>query len=144
MSKVFISYSHKDKEWVINWLLPGLEKAGITVHIDSRDFKIGLPALVNMEHAVKECDKTILVLSPNWLKSEWTNFEALMLQTKDPAGLKGSILPLMLEKCELPERLSIFTYANFMEENNRESELSRLLNQLGVTVEPKTTGEEES
>jgi tetratricopeptide (TPR) repeat protein len=144
MSKVFISYSHKDKEWVINWLLPGLERAGIKVHIDLRDFKIGLPALVNMENAIKECDKTILVLSPHWLESEWTNFEALMLQTKDPAGLKGSILPLMLKKCELPERLSIFTYANFMEENKRESELSRLLNQLGVTVEQETTGEEES
>ena len=78
-----------------------------------KDFKIGLPALVNMEKAIKECDKTILVLSPHWLKSEWTNFEALMLQIKDPAGLKGSILPLMLEKCELPERLSISTIGNF-------------------------------
>ena len=139
--RIFISYSHKDKEWVMNWLLPRLEGAGIAVHIDSRDFQIGVSSLVNMERAVEKCDMTLLVLTPNWVESEWTNFEALMVQTIDPAGLHGRILPLMLEECELPRRISMLTHANFLNKENWEKELERLLKQLGasdssITVEP--------
>jgi hypothetical protein len=139
MGNVFISYSSKDGDWVKNWLLPRLEGAGLKVHIDFRDFEIGVPSLINMENAVKKCEKTLLVLTPNWINSEWTNFEALMVQTKDPIGLRRSIIPLMLEKCELPERLAIFTYADFKDKNNWDTELSRLLKQLNGTVSPAAT-----
>ena len=37
--KVFISYSHKDKEWVKEYLLKNLEDNGIKCHIDYRDFE---------------------------------------------------------------------------------------------------------
>jgi hypothetical protein len=116
MKKIFISYSSKDREWVSNWLLPKLEDAGLEVCIDYRDFKIGRSSLINMEEAVDWCDKILLVLTPNWIESEWTNFEALMVQTEDPIGLRGRLLPLMLKQCELPRRLGIFTYANFKDE----------------------------
>ena len=46
---VFISYSHKDEEWVVNTLLPRLENAGLKVCIDYRDFNVGTPALVEIE-----------------------------------------------------------------------------------------------
>ena len=85
---VFISYSHRDAEWVRNWLLPRLERAGLSVCIDFRDFQIGVPSLVNMERAAERSQRTLLVLTPNWVQSEWTNFEALMIQTQDPVGLR--------------------------------------------------------
>ena len=78
---VFISYSHKDKDWVKNWLLPKLENDGLQTHVDFRDFEIGVPSVINMERAVEQCAKTILVLTPNWINSEWTQFEGIMLQT---------------------------------------------------------------
>jgi hypothetical protein len=134
MAKVFISYSHKDKQWVKDWFLPRLEDVGLEVCIDFRDFKIGRVSVLNMEDAVKTCDRTILVLSPQWLESHWGILEAFMLQTKDPINLNERILPLMLEKCELPDRLSIFTYADFTDEGTWESELCRLLEQIGITV----------
>lgn len=139
MKRIFISYSHKDKEWVVNWLLPRLEGAGLQVHIDYRDFKPGQPSMINMESAVRECHKTFLVLTPNWVESEWTGFESLLLQTKDPIGKKGRIIPLLLEKCELPDRLSIFTYADFTNKNNWEAELSRILGQMESDYSPKET-----
>ena len=40
--RVFISYSHKDEDWVNKRLLPKLEGAGIQTHIDYRDFEIGV------------------------------------------------------------------------------------------------------
>ena len=134
MNKIFISYSSKDREWVSNWLLPKLEDGGIEVRIDYRDFKIGRSSLINMEEAVDWCDKILFVLTPNWVESEWTNFEALIVQTEDPIGLRGRFLPLMLKQCELPRRLGIFTYANFKDEHNWDTEMSRLLEQLGIKV----------
>ena len=79
---VFISYSHYDKAWVHEWLLPRLEAAGLKVLIDTRDFTIGAPALVNIERAVESSQRTLLVLTPHWVASEWTNFESLLLQTE--------------------------------------------------------------
>ena len=139
MKKIFISYSSKDREWVSNWLLPNLEDAGLEVCIDYRDFKIGRSSLINMEEAVDWCDKILLVLTPHWVESEWTNFEALMMQTEDPIGLRGRLLPLMLKQCELPRRLGIFTYADFKDENNWAFEMSRLLEQLGIKVSKDKT-----
>jgi tetratricopeptide (TPR) repeat protein len=138
MIKVFISYSSKDKEWVKNWLLPKLEAAGIQVHIDYRDFKVGVPSIVNMEEGVNCCDKTLLVLTPRWLGSDWTDFEAVMLQSGDPVGKKGTIVPLMLEKCNLPPRLSIFTYADFKDKERWRESLNRLFKQWGVPIPPKS------
>ena len=31
---VFISYSHRNKEWVREWLVPHMQNAGLTVCID--------------------------------------------------------------------------------------------------------------
>ncbi|MCP5103529.1 MAG: toll/interleukin-1 receptor domain-containing protein, partial [bacterium] len=134
--KIFISYSHKDEKWVKEWLLPRLENEGVEVYIDFRDFEVGKPALVNMEKAVKTCDHTLLVLTPNWVASEWTGFEALMLQTIDPAGLQGRILPLMLEPCEPPLRLAMLTYADFRVKENWETQFPRLLKNFEETVSP--------
>lgn len=72
MNRVFISYSHKDEDWVKNWLLQRLEAQGIATYIDYRDFEIGVPSLINMERAVEQCAKTLLVFTPHWVNSEWT------------------------------------------------------------------------
>ena len=130
MHKVFISYSHKDADWVKGWLLPKFESNGVPAHVDYRDFEIGVPSLVNMERAVEECAKTLLVLTPNYVESEFTNFEALMLQVSDVINVRKKILPLMLVDCTLPKRLAIFTYADFRDENERPMQLQRLVRQV--------------
>lgn len=59
------------------WLPPRLEKASLRVCIDFRDFDVGVPSLVNMERAIDNSRRTLLVLTPAWVSSEWTEFEAL-------------------------------------------------------------------
>ncbi|MDJ0838755.1 MAG: toll/interleukin-1 receptor domain-containing protein, partial [Acidobacteriota bacterium] len=129
---VFISYSSKDA-WVREWLLPALEAAGLSVCIDFRDFDLGLAALINMENAVLHSQRTLAVFTPNWVKSEWTHFEALMTQTADPVGFRRSLIPIMLTDCELPPRLAMLTWADFRDSARHGEELDRLLIQLGKT-----------
>ncbi len=128
--RVFISYSHKDKEWVRNWLLRKMEGAGIKTHIDYRDFEIGVASLINMERAVEQCAKTVLVFTPDWVESEWSQFEGVMLQTKDPTGVKKRIVPVMLEDCELPTRLGILTYADFRSKGQWDFQVARVIKQI--------------
>jgi len=142
ISKIFISYSSKDKEWVSNWLLPRLENAGVEVCIDFKDFKIGRAKIINMEEAVKTCDNILLILTPDWVKSKWANFESLIAQDDDPMGLNSRLLPLLLKQCEIPKRLDILTNSDFTDPNNRETELNRLLGQLNVKVPEGKPGPE--
>src|SRR5215470_4956834 len=93
---VFISYSHKDEAWVREKLLPWLEKTGLKVIIDYRDFELGVSSILNMEQAVEKSRHTLVVLTPAWVSSAWTEFESLLTGTADPTGRKRRLLPLML------------------------------------------------
>jgi hypothetical protein len=133
---VFISYSHRDSEWVHDWLLPRLEAAGLRVCVDFRDFEVGVPSLINMERAAERSRKTLLVLTPDWIESEWTNFEALLVQTEDPIGLRRRILPLVRERCQPPKRIAMLTYADFTAPGRWKSELERLIGSFAEGAEP--------
>jgi TIR domain/Effector-associated domain 7/CHAT domain len=126
----FISYSHKDIEWVNNMLLPRLEQAGMRICIDYRDFEIGAISAYNMRNAVDHSRKTLLILTPNWLDSEWTQFELLMLQTQDPINLKRRLLPLMVQPCTLPPNLNIFTYLDLTKTAEFDGQVLRLLSAI--------------
>ena len=127
---VFISYSHKDEAWVRDVLLTRLEAQGLRVCIDSRDFDIGLASIVNMERAVERSRRTLLVLTPNWVASEWTGFESLMVQTSDPIGLRRRMIPLLRERCDLPPRIAMLTYADFTAADDRTLPWERLVRSL--------------
>jgi len=128
----FISYSHRDKDWVQGWLLPRLEQAGLRICIDFRDFEPGLPSLVNMENAIERSHKTLIVLTPEWIASEWTTFESLLIQTDDPTGRRQRLIPLLLKPCTLPKRIAMLTYLDFSEASEIESQFARLV----ATVKP--------
>jgi hypothetical protein len=130
----FIIYSHHDKEWVQGWLLPQLEAAGLRICIDFRDFEPGLPSLVNIENAVEHSRKTLIVLTPDWVKSEWTTFEGLLIQTGDPAGRRARMIPLMLKPCKPPKRIAMLTYLDFTQPSGVEFQFGRLV--LAVRGEP--------
>jgi SIR2-like domain/TIR domain len=132
----FISYSSKDSAWVRGTLLPGLERAGLRVCIDYRDFAIGVPILENIEQAIDQSSKTLLVLTPNWVASEWTAFESLLLQTNTPAGWGQRILPLRVQPCELPRRLKIFTYLDLTDPAELDFQFDRLVQAIRPSVEP--------
>lgn len=107
---VFISYSHKDSDWVVNTLLKRLEEHHFRVFIDFRNFITGKPSITEMERGVIESKYTLVVLSNSYLESEWTTFESVMAQTLDPAAVNRKIIPVLLDDCQIPLRIKILHY----------------------------------
>jgi len=130
---VFVSYSHDDQAWVINTLLPRLEKAGLRVCIDIRDFLAGKASLLNMQDAVLSSRHTLLVMTPAWVASEWTLFETLLSRTDDPTGLRRRTVPLLLQACEIPPFISLLTWVDFTHPEWRDIAWTRLLTALGAS-----------
>ena len=127
---VFISYSHKDAEWVRQWLIPRLKQEDITVCVDNESFDPGIPALVNMENAVAASRRTLLVLTRAWVESEWTRFESTLTQHDDPTGIRQRTLPLLLEPCDAPRRIKALTHLDFTGAADRDQEFARLLDAI--------------
>ncbi|XP_060079599.1 toll-like receptor Tollo isoform X1 [Ylistrum balloti] len=73
----FISYSHKDEDFVVRELVPRLEDVDhrfkLCVHY--RDFPIGASISETIVSSVECSRRTILVMSENFLKSEWCQYE---------------------------------------------------------------------
>ena len=86
---VYVSYSHTDQDWVRSELLPRLEENGLRVCIDYRDFEQGHSPLSEMERAVQTSGKTLAVLTPSYIESEWTELDTRMAQALDPSGRRG-------------------------------------------------------
>ncbi len=128
----FISYSHRDEEWVTGILLPALEKAGLRVCIDFRDFVAGKAALLNMQDAAKKSKHMLLVLTQAWIDSEWTLYESLLMRTSDPAGLQRRTIPLRLQSCEIPEFISMLTWVDFTRPDRHDIAWRQLLTALGA------------
>ena len=132
---VFISYSSNDKEWVRSELLSQIENAGLKAFIDFRDFIRGAPSIKEMERGVKECRKTLLVLTPAYNESEWCEIENIMSQTLDPANRELRLIPLLKAPCEKPLRISTFTHIDFTENADRNLAWRQLLISLGKLPE---------
>lgn len=127
---VFISYSRKNEAWVQGELLPRLTGQGFSVCIDTECFDLGAPSLTEMERAILTSRKTVLVLTPEYLGSDWTQFERLLLQTLDPINRQRRLIPLLLTKSDLPASLSFLTYVSFTDPDKQAAAWNRLLGAL--------------
>lgn len=133
---VFVSYSHRDQAWVTRWLVPRLKRARLKVCLDVESFEPGAPSLTEMERAVRESRKTLLVLTPNYLRSQWTEFENVLVQTIDPAARARRVIPLLLGRCRVPLRIGMLVRVDFTGHPRRPSALAQLVAAIRKPVAP--------
>lgn len=124
---VFVSYSHRDEAWVTTWLVPRLKRAGLRVCLDSESFAPGASSITEIERAVLESRKTLLVLTPSYLRSQWTEFENVLVQTVDPNARSRRLIPLLVRRCEMPLRLRALVYVDFRRRAEHRASLTRVL-----------------
>jgi TIR domain len=132
---VFISYSSLDEGWVRGELLEGIEQAGIKAFIDFRDFARGAPSISEMERGVRISRKTLVVLTPEYVKSGWAEVENIMAQTLDPANRELRLIPLLRANCEMSLRLSALVHVDFRDGADLDLAWRQLLEALGAPPE---------
>ena len=74
MADFFVSYTSADKAWA-EWIGYVLEEEGFAVDIQVWDFRPGNNFVLEMQRAATEADRTIMVLSPDYLKSQFASPE---------------------------------------------------------------------
>jgi tetratricopeptide (TPR) repeat protein len=124
---VFVSYSKTDADWTWDWLLPRLKAAGLTVCIDEESFEPGAPVASEIERAVRESRRTLAILSPAWVASEWAGFESLLVNRQDPNARWRRLIPLLLEPCQPPDRIQLLHWIDLSAEDSREAQVQRVV-----------------
>lgn len=104
--RIFISFSHQQIDWVKNRLVPCLTAGGAEIIIDYQHFTIGKAVVGQMDNWQDQADKHLLVLSPDYLKSDYCQHEMQRAIDKDPSFSHGLVLPVLREACNLPNALS--------------------------------------
>ncbi|KAK3593349.1 hypothetical protein CHS0354_021913 [Potamilus streckersoni] len=117
-SHVFFSYRHceNDRQWVRR-IIKRLESPHYNYKccIHDRDFMPGHTIIGNIEEAIEKALRVVVVLTDEYIKSYWCNYEATIV--REP-GLKACIIPLMLTVCSIPQSLKDLTCITVSENND--------------------------
>jgi TIR domain len=100
--KVFISYCHRQGEWVWDRLVPCLRYGGADALIDRERFKAGFSVIKQMDEAQDAAEISVLVFTPDYLRSDYCLREmkrAIANRRLD----KGVVIPVKREDCQLPD-----------------------------------------
>ncbi|WP_175416949.1 toll/interleukin-1 receptor domain-containing protein [Agrobacterium tumefaciens] len=113
-TRFFFSYNGADRKWA-EWIGHEVEDAGHLAILQAWDFLPGTNFVLQMQDAAKTTDKTILVLSPDYLTSQFAASEWAAAFRTDPEGLKQKLLPIMVRQCEPQGLLSSIVYVDVCE-----------------------------
>jgi hypothetical protein len=116
----FLSYNSADENWAI-WIAYVLEEHGSTTFLQSWDFRPGTNFVLHMQKAAADCDRTIAVLSPAYLTSNFAQSEWAAAFADDPQGQKGKLLPVMVEKCSPPGLLKSIVHIDVVGADEEEA-----------------------
>lgn len=109
----FISYNGKDKDWA-EWIAWQLKEAGYSLVIQAWDFRPGGNFIVEMQKAA-QADRTLIVLSPNYLEAVYTQPEWAAAFVQDPTGAKRTLLPVRVAECKPSGLLAPIIYIDLVD-----------------------------
>ncbi|HET6519620.1 MAG TPA: toll/interleukin-1 receptor domain-containing protein, partial [Geminicoccaceae bacterium] len=111
---LFISYNWADKTWA-EWIAWQLEGAGYSVVIQAWDFRPGHNFVLEMDSAARSAERTLLVLSPSFLGSDFTAPEWAAAIKRDPTGEKRLIVPVRVVSCRPDGLLGQINYIDLVD-----------------------------
>lgn len=101
----FISFAGINRGWA-EWIAVELERANYTTVVQTFDFRPGTNFVHRMQEAATTAHRTIAVLSPAYLISEFGEAEWGAAFVRDPTGEKRLLLPVRVQPCKPPGLLA--------------------------------------
>jgi hypothetical protein len=108
----FISYNRADRTWA-EWIAWQLEAEGFTVFLQAWDILPGENFVLRM-HKEGDAKRTIVVLSPDFLASQYTAAEWADAFADDPSGIARRLIPIKARPCEPEGLLGQIVYVDFV------------------------------
>lgn len=123
-----ISYANADRTWA-EWIAWQLEAAGYSTEFQAWDFRPGSSFALEMEKAASEAERTLVVLSPNYLNAPFTKAEWEAAFYRDSTREQGVLLPIQVRECEpqLTGQLGSISYINLVGVNDESKAIAILL-----------------
>ncbi len=134
MKDFFISYNSHDRRWA-EWIAWHLEEENYSVVIQDWDFTGNW--VVNMDRAMCDAQRTIAVLSPQYINALYTQSEWANAFRLDPTGEKDLLIPLRIAPVEPTGILAQIVYTDLVgrsEAEARELLLKRVRGERGKPV----------
>jgi hypothetical protein len=132
---VFLCHNKAQKDWTLKLALQ-LEDKGIKCWLDEWHLRGGTIGTFGMEQGIKESRHVLLVLSPEFLLSEWTSYETEIALVISPSNRDRKVIPVMFSDCEVPERISRITYIDFRDTHADRSRYDYRFRQLVSDLHP--------
>jgi TIR domain len=129
--RLFLSHSWKDK-FFANKLAEQLAARGVEVWVDSAELKVGDSLFQSISKAIADNDHFAIILSHNSVSSNWVQRELRLAMNLVLEKKNRRILPILIERCEIPLFLRDLVYADFTDPRNFDSALVRVLGSLGI------------
>jgi|GEM_PF-1870487 len=126
MNDFFISYNKHDRTWA-EWIAWQLEEQGFTVVIQAWDFAGNW--VVQMDKAMRNTQRTIAVLSPDYIKAPFTQTEWANSFRLDPTGAQDLLIPVRVTDFDPDAIFAQLVYVDFVEQAEDEAQ-ERLLKRV--------------
>jgi len=98
----FVSYTKTDRNWA-EWIAWYLENEGYTCILQKWDFRPGGNFVLDMQEAT-QAERTIAVLSPDYLNATFPQSEWTAAFVQDPTSKDRKLIPVRVRECK-PEGL---------------------------------------
>lgn len=134
----FISYSSKDRKFVER-LATDLSGNNLDIFFDKWEIKVGDSIVEKINSGLKKMTELVIVLSKESVKSNWVKKELSTAVMKKLKNKSIRILPVLIEKCDIPSIINDLQFADFTDAY--ETGLISLTDSLGVksVVQNKST-----
>jgi len=124
-SYVYISYSHKDRDFALK-LVEDLNDKGIITWLDIQEIKPGERWMEVLSDGIKNASMFLVIVSKNYIESSWGNIEILSANDKNK-----KIIPIKIDNTNFNELKSILNRNQGIDFNeNYKTGLNKLLNSI--------------
>lgn len=136
----FISYNKADRAWAV-WIAWVLEEAKYNLVIQDWDVQPPDNFVFWMNQAIEKCERTVAVLSPDYLKGPFPQSELAAAFADDPMNEKGRLVFVRVRECELKGLFKPIVYIDLVGKGEEEAKQTLLDRIQRVRAKPLTKPE---
>jgi TIR domain-containing protein len=130
--KVFLSYAHVDADKkFVRGLHQRLRRDGIECFFDEVSLAPGANFVLEISQAIDECNYLVMAMSADYFSARFAPREWAAVVANDAANERGRLVPLLLERCELPALLRALNYIDVSSAEKFEQNYFRIRQRVG-------------